>query len=54
MPTVSGKQYRMMAGIKSGTIKATGGLSQAKAAEFVAATPPKMRSKWASKKKKNI
>lgn len=54
MPAVSGKQYRLMAGIKAGTIKATGGLSPAKAGEFVSATPPKMRSKWARKPKKNI
>ena len=52
MPTKSGKQYRMMAGIAAGNIKATGGLDQATAREFVKSTGPRLRSKW-SKKKKN-
>ena len=52
MPANSGKQYRFMAGIASGNIQATGGLTQSKAREFVTSTPPRMRSKWTKKKKK--
>jgi hypothetical protein len=51
MPATSGKQYRLMAGIAHGSIKATGGLTKAKAAEFVTATPKTLRSKWTKRKK---
>lgn len=51
MPATSGKQYRFMQGIAHGSIEATGGLSKAKASEFVKATPKSNRSKWTKKKK---
>ena len=52
MPAVSGKQYRLMQGIAHGGIPATGGMSPAKAKEFITATAKTNRSKWSSKKKK--
>lgn len=52
MPAKSGKQYRLMAAVAAGNIKATGGLDQATAKEYVKSTGPRMRSKW-SKKKNN-
>lgn len=51
MPATSGKQYRFMQGIAHGNIPATGGLSKAKAEEFVTATPKSMRIKWSKKRK---
>jgi hypothetical protein len=40
-----------MQGIAHGSIPATGGLTKAKALEFVKATPSSNRSKWSKKKK---
>ena len=53
MPAKSAKQFRMMAGIMNGNIKATGGMpSRAVAKEMVDATPSGLRSEYSKKKKK--
>ena len=41
-----------MAGVMAGNIPATGGLTKAKAKEFIDSTPSGMRSEFAKKKKK--
>ena len=52
MPTVSGPQYRFMAGIAHGMRPRGGhGPSKEVAEEFVHATPPANRSKWSRKSK---
>lgn len=51
MPAKSGPQYRLMQGIAHGNIEATGGLTPAKANEFVKNTPKAKRSKWTNKNK---
>lgn len=51
MGAKSAKQYRLMAGIKAGTIKATGGLDYKTAAEFVDKTPKSKRSMFMKKKR---
>lgn len=50
MAATSGPQYRLMQGIAHGGIPATGGLTKAKAKEFITATPSANRSKWSKKK----
>jgi hypothetical protein len=51
MPAKSAKQWRYMAGVMSGNIKATGGLTPAKAKEFVDSTPQSLRKQYSKKKK---
>lgn len=54
MPAKSAKQYRLMAGVASGSIPATGGLTRGVAKEFVDATSKEKRSEFMKKKKKNV
>lgn len=54
MPAKSGPQYRFMQGIAHGSIPATGGLTKAKAEEFITATPKTMRIKWSQKRRQKI
>lgn len=53
MPAISGRQYRYMAALAHGAKPRGGkGPSPAVAEEFVQATPPEDRSKWAKKPKR--
>lgn len=52
MPAKSGRQYRFAAGVMSGNIKSTGGMSKAVAKEMVDATPKGLRSEYSKKKKR--
>ncbi len=47
MPTKSSAQYRLMQGIKHGTIPEKDGLTKQVAAEFISATPKKKREQFA-------
>lgn len=50
MPAKSKAQFRLMQGIAHGSIKPKGGLTRAKAAEFVSGQSPKGLPKKAKKK----
>lgn len=50
MPATSKAQFRFMQGVASGSIKPKGGLSKAKAAEFVKGQSPKRLPARAKKK----